>query len=181
MKLVLPCCFLLALATEASAHRLDEYLQATRIAVATNRIDLFIELTPGVAVVGKVVAEIDKDRDGAVSKEEGEVYARRLLQDISIELNGGALAVTEVETSVPTMSEMNAGTGVIQIRAAAPIPRLTEGAHTLVLTNVHLTGISVYLVNALVPKDPSINIIKQVRDESQKRYRLEFVSASSLP
>ena len=55
MKPVLLGCLLFVLATHALAHRLDEYLQATRISVATNRIDLSIDLTPGVAVAAAVM------------------------------------------------------------------------------------------------------------------------------
>jgi hypothetical protein len=60
MKTGLLGCLLLVLATEAPAHRLDEYLQATRLAVATNRIDLSIDLTPGVAVADQLLVVIDR-------------------------------------------------------------------------------------------------------------------------
>ena len=81
MKLRLPVgLLLLLLATEALAHRLDEYLQATRVSVATNRINLSIDLTPGVTVADQVLAVIDKNVDGQVSKDEGNDYARRFLK-----------------------------------------------------------------------------------------------------
>ena len=57
---------------------------------------------------------------------------------------------------------------------SASIEQLAAGQHTLSLTNAHLPAISVYLVNALVPKDRAIKITKQTRDELQKTYRLEF-------
>ena len=44
----------------------------------------------------------------------------------------------------------------------------------LTLTNSHLRKISVYLVNALVPEDPSIQINQQKRDKWQRDYRLTF-------
>ena len=40
----------LCAAAPAGAHRLDEYLQATRIGVSQNRIDLEIDLTAGAAI-----------------------------------------------------------------------------------------------------------------------------------
>ena len=55
------------------------------------------------------------------------------------------------------------------------------GSHALSLTNAHLPAITVYLVNALVPKDNVIKITKQTRDEFQKSYRLEFGITSSSP
>ena len=181
MKYILSCCCLLVFVAGASAHRLDELLQATRISVANNHIDLFIDLTPGVAVVGQVMAVVDTDEDGTVSKEEGEEYARRVLRDLSLELDGQSLAVTKVDVRFPLLLEMKAGSGVIHISAAAPITLLKNGRHTLALTNAHLPDISVFLVNALVPKDPSIRIATQIRDENQMNYRLEFVSDALLP
>ena len=169
------------LVTGASAHRLEEYLQATRILVSTNRVELFIELTPGVAVAGQVVAVMDTDDDGVISNEEGAAYARRMLEDISVELDGKSLAVTEMGTFIPAVSDMKTGSGVIRIRAAGSIAPLKDGKHMIALTNAHLTSISVYVVNALVPKDPAIKITRQVRDETQMDYRLEFVSDASLP
>jgi len=174
MKAVLLGCWLVTLTSASFAHRLDEYLQATRIAVATDRIDLTFELTPGVAVAGHVLGVIDSDRDGRVSDDEGSAYARRFLKDLNIGLDGKAVAPNVTAVSIPVMQEMRSGTGVIRIRAACKVVSLNAGKHHLSLTNNHLPAISVYLVNALRSKDPAIEIGKQTRDELQKDYRLEF-------
>jgi hypothetical protein len=78
------------------------------------------------------------------------------------------------ETAFPTFQEMKAGTGILRIKATASVASLAAGKHTLSLTNAHLPAISVYLVNALTPKDRAIQITKQIRDELQRNYRLEF-------
>jgi len=174
-------CLMLVLATDALAHRLDEYLQATRISVATNLIDLTIELTPGVAVAGQVLAVLDKDRDGQVSKKEVTAYAHRVLKDIRVGLDEKVLAPSLVDSSFPALHEVREGLGVIRIKATAPIGQLSAGRHALSLTNAHLPAISVYLVNALVPKDRAIKITKQTRDELQRDYRLEFGVSPSAP
>lgn len=172
---------MLVLATDASAHRLDEYLQATRVSVATNRIDLSIDLTPGVAIVDQLLAVIDKDRDGLVSKEEVAAYAQGVLKDIRIGLDEKVLSLSLVDTSFPALHEAKGGLGVIRIKATAPIGQLAAGKHVFSLTNAHLPAISVYLVNGLVPKDRAIKITKQTRDELQKNYRLEFGVSPSPP
>ena len=46
---VLVVAIMLAVAP-ASAHRVDEYLQATRLAIGVNRINIEIDLTPGVDI-----------------------------------------------------------------------------------------------------------------------------------
>jgi hypothetical protein len=165
---------LLLLATDAWAHRLDEYLQAARISVATNRIDVSIDLTPGVAVADQVLAVVDKDRDGRVSETEATAYAQRVLKDIRVGLDEKALTPSAVDTSFPTLEDVRKGMGVIRLKATVRIGSLPAGKHVLTLTNSHLSAISVYLVNALVPKDRAIKITKQTRDELQKNYRLEF-------
>lgn len=180
MKSGLLSCLLLLLATHAFAHRLDEYLQAARIAVATNRIDLSLELTPGVAIVDQLLVVIDKDRDGQISQEEVGAYAHSVLKDIQFGLDERVLPLGLADTSFPTILEIKAGVGVIHIKATTIGP-LTEGKHSLTLTNGHLPAISVYQVNALTPKDRAIKIMKQTRDELQKNYRLEFRVDSATP
>jgi hypothetical protein len=167
-------CLFLVLATDALAHRLDEYLQATRVSVATNRLDLSIDLTPGVAIADQLLIVIDKDRDGRISEEEAAAYAQRVLRDIQIRLDENVLALSLEDASFPAMHEVKKGLGVIRIKASAPVAPLSVGKHTLNLTNAHLPAISVYLVNALVPKDRAIKITKQTRDELQRTYCLEF-------
>ena len=172
---------LLLLATDAWAHRLDEYLQATRISVATNRIDVSIDLTPGVAVADQVLAVVDKDRDGRVSEAEATAYAQRVLKDIRVGLDEHALTLSLMDTFFPALEDVRKGMGVIRLKATARIGSLTVGEHALSFTNAHLPAISVYLVNALAPKDRAIKITKQTRDELQKNYRLEFVTTSPSP
>ena len=174
MKHSLLSCWLLLLAMDAPAHRLDEYLQATRIAVATNRIDLSIDLTPGVAIADQWLPLLDPNRDGRFSDEECDVYSQRVLKDLAIKLDEKNLTLRLVSRAFPTLDEIRSGVGVIRIKATASVEPLGQGKHVLSLINRHLPAIGVYLVNALVPKDPGVQIAKQTRDELQKNYRLEF-------
>ena len=176
-------CVLLALgfASDARAHRLDEYLQAPRVSVATNRIDLSIDLTPGVAVAGQLLDLIDTDRDGQVSKDETTAYAQRFLKDVRLALDEKVLTPSLVDASFPALREIKEGLGVIRIKASAPVAQLTSGNHTLTLTNAHLPAISVYLVNAMAPKDRAIKITKQTRDDLQRNYRMEFGITRQTP
>ena len=174
MRTGLLSCLLLVFASDAQAHRLDEYLQATRVSVTTHRIDVSMDLTPGVAVVDQVLAVIDQDRDGRVSIDEHRAYAHSVLKDIRVELDEKVVALSVADTTFPTLHEIKAGLGVIRIKATAAVGPLADGRHTFSLTNAHLPAISVYLVNALVPKDRTVKIGRQTRDQLQKHYRLEF-------
>lgn len=181
MKTVLLSCCLLVLAPNAHAHRLDEFLQAVRIAVAANRIHFSIDLTPGVAVAEEVIAVIDENRDGQIGEAEGTAYTRRFLDDLSVELDGKAVTLTPEKPQIPTLVELRSGVGVIRIKASAPVAPLVPGNHALTLSNHHLLAISVYLVNALRPVDTLVEISRQTRNELQTEYQLEFRVRSSAP
>ena len=56
--------------TRASAHRLDEYLQATRILVEPARLQITLDLTAGVSVAAAILGDLDRDRDGSLGADE---------------------------------------------------------------------------------------------------------------
>ena len=174
MKRGLFICLTLAVAPHVMAHRLDEYLQATRVLVSTNSVELSFELTPGVAVANQVLAVIDKNHDGQISSVEQERYGEQLLKDLQLRVDEKASTLRLLDVSFPSVLEMQSGIGVIRLKATVLSGSLAEGKHSLCLTNAHLPQISVYLVNALSPKIPEVQIAKQARDELQKDYRLDF-------
>src|SRR5262245_9739943 len=88
---------LLAFPVPAAAHRLDEYLQATRISVSVDRVMFEIDLTAGVEVAPKILALIDADRNGDISLAEGETYARAVLRSVTLEIDDQPRPVTLVK------------------------------------------------------------------------------------
>jgi hypothetical protein len=164
-----------------AAHRLDEYLQVTRIAVNRERVDLDIDLTPGVAVARHVFGWIDTDRNGEISAEEGDAYAAGVLAAIRLDVDDRAQLLTLVGRRFPTLREMSLGVGTVQLTATAAVPRASNGRHQLVYRNSHRPELSVYLVNALVPKSPDIEVLGQRRDRQQHELRLDYRVGSSTP
>ena len=79
---------LLAIPSAAFAHRDDQYLQATLVAIEPSGVRLQINLRPGVAVAEQVIAEIDRDRDGAISKNEAAAYAKGPERDLTLRVDG---------------------------------------------------------------------------------------------
>ena len=67
-RLIAVAAILLCLGGVASAHRLDEYLQATIISVEKDRVQASMRLIPGVAVSSSVIASIDSNGDGVISE-----------------------------------------------------------------------------------------------------------------
>ena len=78
-KLVAAAALVLFLGAPASAHRLDEYLQATIISVEKDHVQAFMRLIPGVAASSVVIASIDSNGDGVISEAEQRAYAERVL------------------------------------------------------------------------------------------------------
>src|SRR5271170_469465 len=96
---------LLLLAGAASAHRLDEYLQATLISVDKDHVELSMRLIPGVAVSSSVIASIDSNRDGVLSQAEQLAYAERVLRDLNLTVDGQALQPQLVSITFPTLQQ----------------------------------------------------------------------------
>jgi hypothetical protein len=157
----------------ADAHQLDEYLQATRIVTAADRVAVEMSLTPGVAVAQRVFALIDSDGDGRATSAEIDSYARRVLSDVALSVDGQPVQITITRGECPRWEEIREGTGTIRIEAIAKARTMSAGRHQIRLMNVHEPAFSAYLVNALVPSDPAITIAAQRRDALQHGIELD--------
>jgi hypothetical protein len=176
MKTKLAAAILVLAASRASAHRLDEYLQATLISVEKDRIQAEIRLTPGVAVFPNVLRTIDTDSDGVISEREARAYAERVLDDLSLTVEGRRLPLRLVSFKIPEIQDMKEGLGAIQIEFTADVAG--NSLHRkLIFENRHQGGIGAYLVNCLVPSDPVIRIIAQKRNYQQSFYELNYEQA----
>ena len=170
LGLVLAMAFL----PKAQAHRLDEYLQATFIAVAPTEVRLELCLTPGVGLATNLLGRLDADHDGSISPTEGAAYAEQVRQDLSLTADHVPRELALTGTSFPPVAELRAGLGIIRLNLRAPMDSVGAGAHQLAFTNRHLTNLSVYLVNALVPESAAITVTGQTRDELQSTIRLDY-------
>jgi hypothetical protein len=165
----------------AGAHRLDEYLQATRLSIDIERVGLEIDLTPGVAVAPTIFAWIDTNRDGQISNAEGEAYARQLLSAVVLSVDDRPVPITLDEIRYPPFRDMSLGVGTIQVRATAKVSATSAGRHQVSFFNMHRSDSSVYLVNALMPADRRIQIVRQRRDSAQHGLTLDYtVRADAL-
>ena len=155
------------LSTVAAAHRRDEYLQAARLAVEPGRVDLELDLTPGIAVSGATVADIDRDRDGVLSADEKRAYVGRVLDAVVLELDGRPLHIEPVSSTFPGLDALRHGEGTIRLQSAVVLPHQADGDHRLSFRNMNQRDGSVYLANALVPRSDRIVVTAQTRDGSR--------------
>jgi hypothetical protein len=156
------------------AHRLDEYLQATRISIELERIGVEMNLTPGAAVADNVFASIDQDRNGVISTAEGEVYAKTVVTSLALNVDGRSCTLTLDGYSFPPLADVRLGEGIIRLRASAKVPHASIGTHRLAFANTYRSDIGVYLINALIPSDGRIRITGQSRDTLQNEFKMDY-------
>jgi hypothetical protein len=178
MRLLVPIWLLaLGLMGEAQAHRLDEYLQSTLISVEQDQVEVEISLTPGVAVLPVVLAMIDRDHNRRISADEERAYAERVLREVALESDGQGIRLTVVGRSFPAVEDMQQGLGTIRLRLRGE----RRGGHEMRFVNRHLAGISVYLVNCVLPASGGLKIGRQIRDNLQTEIRFEYSLTSGPP
>jgi hypothetical protein len=167
----------LALALNVGAHRLDEYLQATLVTIEPDALRLHINLTPGVAVAEQVLALIDADRDGLVSTNEVAAYGDRLKRQLIVTLDDRDVGLKLAGSNFPPVTELRAGSGIIQVEFVAKIGPLSAGPHRMKLENRHMPTIGVYLFNAARSRLRSVEIKGQTRNKTQSIGEIEFTYA----
>jgi len=146
------------LGTEVSAHRLDEYLHAARLAIDSTGVRLELSLTPGIAVADAVIRDIDADRDAVLSPAERRTYSQRLLNGLSLRIDESAVPLQLAVADFPAVATLRGGEAAIVLRMNARPPHLTAGAHRVSFRNGNATHGAVYLANALLPEDRRIAI-----------------------
>jgi len=176
---VLALGLLLHVSASAEAHRLDEYLQATRLDISRNRVVVELDLTPGVLVASQIFATIDSDGDGRVSPTEIEDYGRRVLRDLSLRVDDRPCALTLTRAESPSWDEIRDGEGTIHLEAFADTP-LARGVHRIRYANMHESASGVFLVNALKPSTDALVIRAQRRDVQQRVIDLDVDVGTSF-
>ena len=170
-----------AAVTPLSAHRLDEYLQAARIGIDPDRVQIELDLTPGISVAPRILAEIDRDHDGAVSREEACAYEARVTGDLHLDVDGRSLALEPVESQCHLVGQVLKGEGTLSMQWAAEVPALTPGTHRLRYRNGHHADVGVYLANALVPASTRVAVTAQRRDVDQSELVIEYELGDPAP
>lgn len=168
-----------AMSVAASAHRRDEYLQAARIAVDPDRVQVELDLTAGISVADAVIKDIDRDGSGSISGHEARTYATAVVKAIQMGVDRRPLQVELINVTVPDLQAIRNGEGAIRLELSARLPALAAGAHQIFFLNAHRADIGVYLANALVPASPRIAIAAQRRDVAQREITIDYALTAS--
>jgi hypothetical protein len=171
----------MVVAGTVSAHRLDECLQAARIAVEPEHIELEVSLTPGIDVADQIVSDIDRDGDRSFSTGEQQAFATRVLVNLDLMHDGHPVQLAGAVTTFPDVDAVRRGEGTIHLRSTAALPAQTEGQHRVSFQNRYRPDISVYLANALVPESSRIAVTAQRRDTTQRDLTIDYVMRGDQP
>ena len=160
--------------TDASAHRTDDYLQAARIGLEPDRVQITLDLTPGAAVAEPFLATLDRDRDGSLSADEQREYAEQVVRALQVAIDDQRLQPRVLSSSGADPSAFRRGDGTIRLHIEATLPEVAAGSHRLRFRNAHLAGQSAYLANALVPESARVAVTAQRRDRDQSELTIEY-------
>ena len=169
----------LAAAAPASAHRLDEYLQALRVDVRGEAVVLELDLTPGANLAAEIVSVLDPDGVGAIDSIRSEAYAGEVGRSLELSIDGRRATIALVDRRFPSVDELRAGSGVIRVVMRAEVAH-AGGAHQLRVENGFRSDVSVYLANGLRPDGRAVTVASQRRDPSQRTLTLDYVVGAPL-
>ena len=155
-----------------SAHRRDEYLQAARLAIDPDRVELALDLTPGIAVADVVLVGNRRRPERVDLRRRGSGYADRVLSAIALDVDGIPLRVELTEIRFPPRQ---CGRGrhhahITQRRRC----RDSRTDYHLRYRNAYRADIGVYLANALVPASDRVIVSAQRRDIYQRDLVIDY-------
>ncbi len=165
---------LLLTTRDLSAHRRDELLQAARLAIAPNAIELQLDLTPGIELAEAVIAGIDRNRDGAFSEDEKAAFVSSVMSSIEVRIDGGPAVVPAPSVEFPDAASLRSGDGTVRLTSTIARSPLSNGAHAVSFRNDYRPESSVYLANALAPASDDVAIDRQTRDSEQRSLTIDY-------
>ena len=161
--------------TPSFAHRLDELFQAARVSIQADRVVVDLDLTPGIQVAPRLIAVLDTDRNGVISAAEGLDFARTVIRESALSVDGTVLPLGVTGHEESALAVLRGGAGVVHVQAqSSPHSMTAGGAHVVRYRNGFDPGLSLYAANATLPADEHIVIRGQERDQDQRELAIHF-------
>ena len=102
----------------ASAHPLDEVIQAAYLTIAPGEIQLDLEIQPGILVAQDIARVVDANGDRRISPAEARAYGERTLRNSSLTVDGGPATLRLVNVETPPYAQLAQGY-IMHIHAVA--------------------------------------------------------------
>lgn len=173
----------LTLALPLQAHRTAGLLQASLVEVLPTQVAVEVTLNPGTDIAPRMVALLDRDGDGSLSRTEGESWAAEFLKKQSVSIGGRSVPLVFQAVHATPLSEMASGHSLITVLYTATLGSLANGQQAIVCSNHYEPFESTYQCNGLVPKSSGVRIASHHRADAQRELTLnaEFPTPTPAP
>ncbi len=164
----------------AFAHPVDEVVQGAYLTLAPGGVSLELDVTPGEKVAGAVLGALDPNGDGKVTDTEAKGYARKVLAQSTLTLDGKATSWTLDRVEVPDVALLRVGGGILKIYATAK--RMDKvGTRTLSYVNRYAPAKSQPTANVfLQPKGGwTFAVTKQTRSNDGRSLGVTYTQGRS--
>lgn len=163
-------------AAPASAHPVDELVQAAYLTLIPSGVELQLDLTPGSEIAEVVLAALDSNGDGAASEAEASAFGRAVLMQSALTLDGSAVTWELYRVTAPPLDDLRWGAGVIRIYAQAGQPH-AEGSRLLEYRNAYEPTTSQWTANVFLNpgQGRAYEVTEQQRGESGRRFAVAYV------
>jgi hypothetical protein len=178
-KAVIACLLVMAtFAPTALAHPADKVVQAAYLTLAPGGLRLELDLTPGELVANQFLGFLDQNTDGQIGDGEISVFAERVIQDLSVRVNGQVAALHLESKTVPDPAGLRTGGQQVTLIFAASLPDVTgennlEFRNTLEFQNNFAPIRNAYLANVFV-QSGEVKVLEQKRDATQQDFRVRY-------
>lgn len=154
----------------------DRYAQTTLLNVEPREIVGELQLAPGNAAWPVVMSSIDADGDGRLDGPEMQAYARVVLGDLSLQVNGSPMPLELRSIEFSPLESFQEGGGVIRV-AFATTP-LRDPPVSLEFSNRHQLATSVYSASLATGKDSGLAVRAATASGDQSRIEASFTQLS---
>ena len=125
-----------ATAAAAGAHPVDEVVQSAYLLIAPDRLRLELDITPGPIVSPTVLRTLDPNDDGILSPAEKRAYGRRVLDGLTLRIDGRPVAWRFDQIGVPSYNMLRRRAGTVQLFAVARVA-IGHGPRQLTFHNAY--------------------------------------------
>lgn len=162
----------------AAAHPLDEVVQGAYLTLAPGELRLELNVTPGSEVAARLLRELDPNRDRRITELEGRAWARRVLAQSGLTLDGRAVRWTLVRVGVPPYEHLQGESDTLKIHAVARRPD-RAGSRTLAYENRYQPARSQHVANIFLQpgRGWTYAVAGQQRGSDGRTLTLRYTSA----
>ncbi|MER6952401.1 MULTISPECIES: sulfite exporter TauE/SafE family protein [unclassified Streptomyces] len=124
-------------AAPAVAHPTDEVLQQAYLTPTASRLEVQLDLTPGVLVAPAFARTVDTDGNGEFGSAETAAHMRRVTSALEVHVDGRAVALKVTGSTYPPYELLAAAGGAVSVEAVAALP---AGARAVTFINAYDPG-----------------------------------------